>query len=220
MYRLLSVILLATLGSAQAQDSNPVQFPPRIATPADAELLAQPKNAVVKQELARIGLHQIIGRTCTTLVTADSIRPIETPIGIKGASATLPYASFLIWSADRPFGDALLYHLFGATDALYKQPQTIPLDASRRVAIILAPRQPYPTAAEVAGHRASFSTTSEIGPFTSADESSKLSVRPYVMPFEAIDPASVFPGKDERTMQITCLSDPNRTTNCLCAGTD
>lgn len=220
MLRPLSLVLAILAGAAEAQDSpNTVAFPPRPATTQDATLLASERFAPVKQELGRIGLHRELGRACTVFVTADSVRPIETPLPLAGSTVTLPYASFLIWSADRPYADSVLYHVFGATEAAYTQPQKLVAGtANQAYTVVLGKREPYPSAAEV-------ERTHDVlaaGPFleTGVREGARAAtVRPYILPTEKDDAGSVLPRKAERTLQITCLSDPDRVTNCLCVGT-
>lgn len=223
MLRTLCFVLSLIAGTAQAQDQpNPVQFPTRVATEPDIKLLESPQFAAVKQELGRIGLHQNNGRTCTTFVTADSVRLLQSPLPLDGSPLTLPYASFLMWSPDRLFRDAVLYHVFAAADAAYTQPQKIPpgaTKANREYHIVLAKREPYPTAAEVASTRDALAA----GPFrpvAAHGAGTGLSVQPYLIPTEKDEPASTLPQKDEHTLQVTCLSDPGRVTNCLCAGTE
>lgn len=220
MLRPLALVFAIQAGVAEAQVSpNTVTFPPRPATSQDASLLASEKFALVKRELGRMGLHQELGRICTAFVTADSVRPIETPLPLVGSTVTLPYASFLIWSADRPYTDSVLYHVFGATEAAYTQPQKLVAGtANRAYVVVLGKREPYPSAAEVER----LHDVLAAGPFleTGTREGARAAmVRPYILPTEKDDAGSVLPRKAERTLQITCLSDPNQVTNCLCAGT-
>ena len=215
----LAFVLLT--GAAHAQPDDPNPFPARAATAQDAQLLST-KFASLKPELARMGLRQTTGRTCTDFITADSVRPIETPFPLDGATVTLPYASFLVWSANRPYADAVLYHVFADAGTAYAQPQKLPAGttkANQAYDIVLAKREPYPTAAEVARTHDALAA----GPFTDLGLREKvhaLAAKPYVLPAEKDDPASVLPRKAERTLQVTCLADPDRVTNCLCAGTE
>lgn len=217
---LLCVVLAGNAGPVDAQDT--VNFPPRPATEQDAKLLSGPNYAAVKQELMRMGLHQTLGHTCRTFITADSIRPIETPLPLEKTRVTLPYASFLVWSADRPYRDAVLYHIFTAAEAAYATGQTLPPGTAgtpQAFTVKLAPREPYPSAADAARKHEAFAN----GPFSrrgATGGAEQLEVKPYVLPTENDDPASVLPGKDEHTLQVTCLSDPGRVENCLCAGTE
>lgn len=210
------MVLLAT--AAQAED--PAQFPDRRATPQDIQLLST-KYAGVRQELLRIGLRQETGKVCTTFVTADSVRPIETPLPLDGGTLTLPYASFLIWSANRPFADAVLYHVFATADKPYQQPQKLPggtTNSNQAYEVRLAARQELPSAAAVVKSRDALSN-----PFTHLGMRAgthALAVKPYLLPIQNDDPASVLPTKSESSLKVTCLSDPNRVTNCLCASTD
>lgn len=220
MLRPLALAFILLAGAAKAQDApNPVAFPSRLATAQDVSLLAGPRFAQVKQELVRMGLRQEVGRACTAFVTADSVRPIETPLPLAGSTVTLPYASFLIWSADRPYADSVLYHVFGANEAAYTQPQKLVAGTSNQAyAVVLGKREPYPSAAEVARTHDVLAA----GPFleTGTREGARAaSVKPFILPTEKDDPGSVLPRKEERTLQITCLSDPDRVTNCLCANT-
>ena len=192
--RLLCLASVLLAGAAHAEQADSIQFPARAATEQDAQLLAT-KFAALKPELARMGLRQTAGHTCTAFITADSVRPIETPLPLDGATVTLPYASFLVWSANRPYADAVLYHVFADAETAYAQPQKLPAGttkANQAYDIVLARR----------------------------GNAHALAVRPYVIPTETDDPASVMPRKAERILQVTCLSDPDRVTNCLCAGTE
>lgn len=221
MLRPISLAFMTMIGAAAAQDSpNPVAFPPRLATKQDASLLEGQRFALVKQETGRMGLHQELGRACNAFVTADSVRPIETPLPLDGSTVTLPYASFLIWSADRPYPDSVLYHVFSASGGADTQPQKLKAGTSgdQAYAVVLAKREPYPSVADVVRTRAILTA----GPFveTGVREGVRdVSVKPYILPTEKDDAGSVLPQKAERTLQITCLSDPDRVTNCLCVGT-
>ena len=164
-----------------------------------------------------MGLHTDVGGTCTTFITVDSVRPVETPLPLDGTTVTLPYASFLVWSSDRPYADAVLYHVFGGTEVAYTQPQKIATggaNGGKPRDIVLAPRAAYPSVEAVAR----LHDASAADPFIHG-ESGRLEVRPYLLPSQNDDPASVLPAKAERTLQITCLQDPTQVTNCLCAGT-
>jgi hypothetical protein len=214
------LVVLVLSGAAQGQSGDPTA-PPRTLTDADIKLL-DTKFAVVKAEANRIGLKREIGRTCSAFVTADSVRPIETPLPLDGGTVTLPYASFLIWSPGRPFDSAVLYHVFGPNEAAYDQPIQLPpgtTQAKTGYTVTLAKREPFPSAADVARSRSELAA----GPFIDVGQHGNargLAVRPYLFPTQPDDPASVLPKKAERTLRITCLSDPDRVTNCLCAGTE
>lgn len=220
MIRFPALLLLALTASAQAQDASTP--PARTATEQDLKLLNSPKYRVAGEELARIGLHQTVGKACRVFITADSVRPIQTPFTINGINLTLPFSSFLIWSSDRPIDDAVLYHLFGRTAALYAKPQTLPAGETRNgqaVQVALAPRQSYPSLDEVQRDRAKLLRGAAI---KTGETKSLLSltVQPYLLPTAKDQPSSDFPNKDRKTLAVTCLSDPKRVTDCLCAGTE
>lgn len=214
----LAVLLLAT--PAQSQDATkPAGTPPRAAVEQDLTLLNSPKFKAAAVELGRMGLHQTVGRTCRAFVTADSVRYLETPVSVNGTDLNLPYLSFLIWSPDRPFADAVLYHVFGPTDQFYKQPQKLPADATEAkvpVTIALAPRHRYLSADDVARERPVLAK----GPLLREGGTQHWTVQPYALPTEPDAATSTFPGKTEKTLRTACLTDPERVTNCLCAGTD
>ena len=84
--------------------------------------------------------------------------------------------------------------------------------------MVLGRRATYPSASGVAEAHDALAS----GPFADLGTRSgvqALAVKPYVFPTEKDDPASALPHKTERTLQVTCLSDPKRVTNCLCAST-